>query len=754
MPDELESVFRGELVFNGINAVTGAYGQIPLTAENLAQLIQGSPSPEDYRVFVERQKQLSTLANVENRLQRVTEAELSLRENERRVRLEELRFKARDAGPWPVKPGAGDPAKVADVGWAMVFPADMNPSLRERIGEALAPLVALRREQAGDLFRVYEGGTAYRPGERKDQFFQRLGIGSGLADPQEMPYYVLLIGTPEEIPYKFQYQLDVMRGVGRLDFGGDIQAYQDYAQAVVVAERGGVSLPRRAALFAPANPGDKATMLSSQHLAGPLYQDLTVVSPENEIALNYAWELMPPFMGEGQATREQLYRLMGGDPAQTPGLLFAASHGVEFPANHPDQLNHQGALLCQDWPGPGADVKRAHYFAGEDVAGQANLVGRMVVFFACYSAGTPQLDQFALQAFKVREKIAPQGFTAALPKRLLQRGALAVVGHVERAWGYSFISPSGRVENQAFITAMRTLMNGKPVGLATDASFNMRYAELSSDLSSDLEELRWNPGYMSDQELAHRWTANNDARGYVVLGDPAARMPLEVPQMAARGPVDLGVIVEAGEAEAREEAVAPEPEPEEAPEAEEPEAPEPEMAQPAAQFVGWPVGRPEELRPAVAEEGPVEVPQARAEFGPAEPAREATFVSLGMRDQFDELRNALRDFTGQLASSLGKAAQNIVTLDVRTYFSDDLEAVASALDNREETRARLRALTRIAFDGDLRVYMPEKAEGAADETLWTVHKAMVAEAQHNRARFLATMAELATDLLDSLRLGS
>jgi hypothetical protein len=493
---------------------------------------------------------------------------------------------------------------------------------------------------------------------------------------------------------------------------------------------------------------------------------------------------MPAFIGEGQASREQLYRLMGGDPGQTPALLFTASHGVEFPANHPDQLHHQGALLCQDWPGPGADVRRTYYFAGEDVDGQANLSGRMIVFFACYSAGTPQLDQFAMQAFKVREKIAPRGFTAALPQRLLRRGALAVIGHVERAWGYSFISPSGRIENQAFITAMRTLMNGKPVGLATDASFNMRYAELSSDLSSDLEELRWHSDYMSDHELAHRWTANNDARAYVVLGDPAARMPLAaapsaVPQTAARESLDLGVTVEVGKEQEEEkvttpptpeetsEVVAPAPEPQEEPEPTAPasEAPaadifeaqtvsEGEEPQPSAQLLGWPTRRAEDLRTAVAEEEPAEIPRARTGLETVAPSREAAVVALGLSDQFDELRDSLRDFTGQLASSLGKAAENIVTLDVRTYFADDLDVVADALDNREEIDARLRALTRVDFDGDLQVYMPEKREGPADEALWAIHKDMVAEAQNNRARFLATMAELATNLLDSLRLGS
>ena len=46
-------------------------------------------------------------------------------------------------------------------------------------------------------------------------------------------------------------------------------------------------------------------------------------------------------------------------------------------------------------------------------------------------------------------------------------GALAVIGHVERAWGYSFVMPSGDPDCQAFVTVLRKLMNGEPVGLAT-----------------------------------------------------------------------------------------------------------------------------------------------------------------------------------------------------------------------------------------------------------------------------------------------
>ena len=730
MSDNAQDVFAGQLVFNGINAVTGEYGLPPLSAQELARLIRGKPTPQDYRRFVEQQKRLAVLAKVADRLQRVSEAEISFRQAAAQAGLAELQFKARLTHELPVKPGAGDPSRVEDVGWALILPAEMNPTLREAIKEALHPLLDLRRQQAGDLFRIYEGGEAYRSGERKDQYFERLGVGAGLVDPREMPFYVLLVGTPEEIPYEFQYQLDVMRAVGRLDFGSDVDAYADYARHVVAAETGAVRLPRRVAFFAPSNPGDRATQLSTEYLVRPLYQSLTDPAPPGELRLKYDWDITTPLVGEGQATRGALARLLGERPEEMPALLFTASHGVEFPAGHPDQLRHQGARLCQEWRGPGAEVRRDYFFAGEDIPPNVGLRGMIAFLFACYGAGTPKYDQFAIQAFKVREKIAPRSFTAALPQALLRRGALAVIGHVERAWGYSFVSPSGHLENQTFVTAMRTLMNGDPVGLATDASFNMRYAALSSDLSVDLEEMEWNPRHLSDYELVYRWTANNDARSYVVIGDPAARIPMEGTGFQAGYEASLVTA--------------------EVPVKEHPAVPEPPLT-----VIGAPVEPEVPAEPEVSGEA---MTITAAETGaPGAPAgileQEVVGVDFGLGEQFERLRESLRAFTDQLAGSLGRAAQDITTLDVRTYVTEDLQGVVEALDARREIAADLRAVTRVAFDGDVDVFVP-KSGSRVDETLWVIHKAMVEEAQTARARFLATMAELAARLLDSLRIGS
>jgi hypothetical protein len=466
------------LAFNGINGATGEYGLPPMTPAKLAKFIEGAEIPEN---------------------------------------LNELKKKHEDSqGHWAIIESR-DPKKLSQSGWGIVFAKDADPAIKE----ALSDLIKLRQEQAGPLFRIYEDKQAYQPGEKKVDFLKKRGAAPfGRVDPDQMPYYLLIVGSPKHIPYSFQYQLDVQYAVGRIHFE-TLQEYANYASNVVAAETGKVRLPKQINVFGVANPDDKATDLSSQKLIQPVLNDLQQNYPD--------WQVTP-FLRE-QATKAQLKKILGGE--QTPALLFTASHGMEFPMDDVRQIPQQGALLCQDWPGPKnhrGRIPQDFYLAGDDIVDADNLLGLITLHFACYGAGTPLLDEFSKQAFKTRQPVAPYPFIAGLPTRMLGKpnSALAVVGHIERAWGYSFAWPGARAQKQTqtFEGAFKRLLEGHPVGSAFEF-FNERYAEVAAGLSSELEEIDNEPRYKYDPyELAGLWTATNDARDYVILGDPAVRLPV------------------------------------------------------------------------------------------------------------------------------------------------------------------------------------------------------------------------------------
>ena len=468
-----------QFYFNGINGATGEYGLPPMSGEELAKLIVGEVPPEN---------------------------------------LSELNYRYRQQGEahFGVKEGV-DPKKLDEAGWGVVFTHDADPAVRA----ALQPLLDLREEQAGDRFQVYEGADGYRPGEGKGAFLARHGVGPGPADPERVPYYLLLVGSPEAIPYRFQSQLDVQYAVGRIHFEAP-EDYANYAGSVVATERRKLALERRVCFFGVANSGDRATELSRQTLVAPLL---------DHFKKKAGWQV-EAFLDEA-ATKANLTRVLGG--GETPALVFSASHGMEFPSGDSRQTPHQGALLCQDWPGPAAwrgkgPMPQDFYFAGDDLTKDASLLGLLSFVFACYGGGTPELDNFSKQTFRDRIAKAPRPFLATLPRKMLSHpkgGALAVIGHVDRAWGYSFHWSKAGPQTAVFESALERLLDGHPVGSALEF-FNERYAELSTVLSDELEEIGYKKKY-DPYELAGMWTANNDARGYVIIGDPAVRLPVAGP---------------------------------------------------------------------------------------------------------------------------------------------------------------------------------------------------------------------------------
>lgn len=391
---------------------------------------------------------------------------------------------------------------LGQTGWGVIFPEDVDPAVEE----ALSELVEYRQSQAGWLFQRF----SRQAGETSRRFLARHGVGPGVVDPEIVPYHLLVVGGPEEIPFSFQYQLGLGYSVGRLAFD-EVEDYRRYTRHVVEAETRGVRLPRVVSLFGV--EGDATTQRTARQLIVPLSERLGRRAEDWQIRLVLRQE----------ATKDRLRALLGG--GETPGLLVTSSHGVAYDRDDPRQEARQGGLLCREWPGFEEPVAVApdHVFCGEDVPPDVDLRGLFAFLFACYGVGTPRENDFVHESGP--PEIAPRPFVARLPQRLLRQGALGVIGHVDRAWTctFSWTEKGGQIQTPA--TVLEQLLVGHRAGHAV-SFFGHRHAELAGQLHEVWQEL-FRHGAPGDDKpsafLAWLWTATNDARNMILLGDPAAR---------------------------------------------------------------------------------------------------------------------------------------------------------------------------------------------------------------------------------------
>ena len=136
-----------------------------------------------------------------------------------------------------------------------------------------------------------------------------------------------------------------------------------------------------------------------------------------------------------------------------------------------------------------------------------------------------------------------------------------------------------------------------------------------------------------------------------------------------------------------------------------------------------------------------------AEPAPASPVS-LTYVELpGLGDAQQRLSAALKSFL----DSVGRAIQDAATLEVKTYVSDAMEGVQFQADGKTFAGSvTLRAFTAISLDGDVNACVPLEAE-SVDTSLWTVHTAMVAQAQANRTELMKLALSAASSVIGVLK---
>lgn len=402
-----------------------------------------------------------------------------------------------------------NPHDLKATGWGVIFHEDADPQVRA----ALEDFLQYRKTAAGDLYKEF----LYRADQTARSFlWYGCGETPGTINPKLVPYYLLIVGGPEEVPFEVQYQLSINHAVGRLAFDSP-EDYAAYGQAVKRAETEGTPLPRRLGLISVEN-GDCATQALAKHLVAPLRDHLPRFA---------GWEV--EVWRENEADKRSFANLLGAE--ETPGVILASCHGRRIEPGEPGQEDHQGALTCQRKFSDGRPIPPAEdwYFSGLDVSSAVAPFGLIAFLFACYGAGTPVEDNFPDEAppgdpsdSPAARVLALRPFIARLPKELLRRGALAVVGHVDRGWTLSFkwvLSGRPITTVASLEDCVKQLMDGHRLGHSM-RPLHRRYLKLGAEVADDQDRARRGED-VDEQEAAMLWTAHNDARGFIIVGDPA-----------------------------------------------------------------------------------------------------------------------------------------------------------------------------------------------------------------------------------------
>jgi hypothetical protein len=202
-----------------------------------------------------------------------------------------------------------------------------------------------------------------------------------------------------------------------------------------------------------------------------------------------------------------------------------------------ERRQRQGALL----------LTHDEVLDAERLRGQTFLPGGLWFVVACFGAGTPnasayhawlarlaEAGEYVGDVEAVKRSLSPTPFLSALPQAALAnpQGPLAVISHLDLAWTSSFSGVDDPTESRTsrLLSPLEKLVSGSRAGVAL-GTLMLEYGKVNDELMCDhqLEEDALNDGLPSPVDpagRAYRWMLRNDLRGYVLLGDPAARLPL------------------------------------------------------------------------------------------------------------------------------------------------------------------------------------------------------------------------------------
>jgi hypothetical protein len=432
--------------------------------------------------------------------------------------------------------------------WGIIVP-------KGPIGDHLLGLIEKlrerRKEQQGD-----EEPLVYQVDPDMDPSASALWIQREYLDKVErseehLPRYLLILGGPELVSWNLQQLLGGEAFVGRLSFPDD-EGYTAYVEKVIQWEDE-MPAPSAEVLFYTVRDGSRATVEGYQHLMSPSFESARDGNRRGKFPAADIVEISD--VGKrpsADKVRDHIHSMLRATESARAGVLFSMSHGLGAPrtgwGSPADQRANQGAMVLD---------RSGGRLTAADVSTRPFLPGGLWLFFACFGAGTPSHSAY----FPWLERLHKQGlygpaehvlsalpkpdeppFVAALPQAALANpeGPLGVIGHVDLAWTWSFLdhelSSSSTVAHrraERFQGILKALVGGHRLGVAHYELVRYSRAVGAELLTLYGEDARLGIAIDDTTAPAARrarraglWMQYQDLSAYVLLGDPAARLPI------------------------------------------------------------------------------------------------------------------------------------------------------------------------------------------------------------------------------------
>jgi hypothetical protein len=438
-----------------------------------------------------------------------------------------------------------DPNDLAHQRWGVIAP---DGEAGDLMLEAMAPLIRHREHEQGasaHIYRVAPDMNARDAVRWRDDIYRAEHVPEA-----ERPRYLMVLGDLHHVPFELQQVMAHSAFVGRVHVGQlngepDADGYAAYAAKALTHARAAAEHARTPdehartpeILLYTASDGTMATTLGRRQLVEPCLMTLTARARKDPAMRDVVLAI------PHRARESPPGALVSAADTARPAILLSVSHGQGAPpegwGSAARQRAEQGALVLGKNELLDADTMRSRRF----------MPGGMWFCLACFGAGTPRRSTFQAWLSSLVDQGRPEAvlapllanlpgpddprpFIAAMPQAALANphGPLAMIGHVDLAWTYSFGDPrrTTRSMPSRILSVLDAWLRRARAGVALDALMRF-YREVNDALMlgyQDQEDARvYNePDPTDAMERAQLWMLRNDLRGYVLLGDPAARL--------------------------------------------------------------------------------------------------------------------------------------------------------------------------------------------------------------------------------------